>query len=155
GNLSILGDAADSTIRQTFNSAGFLEVAVDGQSHSSDPASALFDQTLAGASASTIAGIQFHAGAGHDTLNLAWDGFENRPSGSLAVSAAGADVVAEDLTVGGALTIQAERISVDGPVRANAITLAGSGWVTVEAKGLLAANQIDVSTGVFVNSGQL
>src|SRR5262249_46329315 len=33
--------------------------------------------------------------------------------------------------------------------------LAGSGWVTVEAKGLLAADQIDVSAGVFVNSGQL
>src|SRR5260370_19705373 len=80
GNLSILGDAADTTIRQSFTSAGFLEVAVDDQSHSSDPASAFFDQALAGASASTLAGIQFHAGAGHDTLTLAWDGFANRPT---------------------------------------------------------------------------
>jgi autotransporter-associated beta strand protein len=155
GNLSIFGDAGDSTIRQTFSSIGFLEVAVDGQSHSSDPTSALFDQTLAGACASTLAGIQFHAAAGHDTLTLAWDGFENRPIGNLAVSAAGADIIAQDLAVAGALTIKAQRISVDGPVRASAINLAGSGCVTVEAKGLLAADQIDVSAGVFVNSGQL
>jgi hypothetical protein len=75
GSLSILGDAADTTIRQTFSSTGFLEVAVDGRSHSSDPTSALFDQTLAGATASRLDGIQFHAGAGHDTLILKWDGF--------------------------------------------------------------------------------
>src|SRR6516225_8103350 len=96
GNLSIFGDAGDSTIRQTFSSAGFLEVAVDGQNHSSDPASAVFDQALAGASTSTLGGIQFQAGAGHDTLTLAWDGLANRSTGSLAVSAAGADVVAQD-----------------------------------------------------------
>src|SRR5260370_41495361 len=89
GNLSILGDAADSTIRQTFSRAGFLEVAVDGQSHSSDSTSAFFDQALAGASASTLADIQFHAGGGHDTLILAWDGVANRPTGSLAVRARG------------------------------------------------------------------
>src|SRR6516162_4461394 len=155
GNLSILGDMADTTIRQSFTSAGFVEIAVDGQSHSSDAASAFFDQALAGARASTLAGIQFHAGAGHDTLTLGWDGFANRPTRSLAVSAAGADVVAQDLAVAGNLTIQAERISVDGPVHAGAITLAGSGWVTIEAKGLLAADRIDVSAGVFVNSAQV
>src|SRR5262249_51954489 len=148
-------DAGDSTVRQTFSSAGFLEVAVDGQSYSSDPTSAFFDKTLTGAGANAIAGIRFDGGGGHDTLILAWDGFENRPTGSLAVSAAGADVAAEDLTVAGNLTIQAQRISVDGPVRASAITLTGPGWVTVEAKGLLAADRIDVSAGVFVNSGQL
>jgi hypothetical protein len=43
GQLSLLGDAADNTIRQTLSSAGFLEVAVDGQQHSSDPKSAFFD----------------------------------------------------------------------------------------------------------------
>src|SRR6516164_9337549 len=61
GNLSIFGDAADTTIRQTFSSTGFLEVAVDGQNHSSDPASAVFDQALAGASTSPLGGIQFQA----------------------------------------------------------------------------------------------
>src|SRR6516165_4920409 len=39
GNLSILGDAADTTMRQSFTSAGFLQVAVDDQSHSSDTTS--------------------------------------------------------------------------------------------------------------------
>jgi hypothetical protein len=147
GNLSIFGDAADTTIRQSFTSAGFLEVAVDGQSHSSDTTSAVFDQTLAGASANTLAGIQFHAGAGHDTLTLAWDGFENRPTGNLTVSAAGADVVAQDLAVAGALTIQAQRISVGGPVRASAIAFTGSAWVAVEAGGQLGANQIQHGLG--------
>src|SRR5262249_2471102 len=145
----------DSTIRQTFSSAGFLEVAVDGKSHSSDAASAFFDQALAGASAGSLSGIHFDSDGGHDTLILEWDGFANRPMGGLAISAAGADVVAQDLAVAGDLTIQAQRISVDGAVRASAIALAGYGWVTVEAKGLLAADQIDVSAGVFVNSGQL
>src|SRR5260370_5122800 len=88
GNLSILADAADTTIRQSFTSAGFLELAVDGQRHSSNPASAFFDQALAGASASTLAGVQFHAGAGHDTLTLAWDGFANRPTGLPATATA-------------------------------------------------------------------
>src|SRR5262249_13011666 len=104
GNLAIFGDAGDSTVRQTFSSAGFLAVPVDGQSYSSDPTSAFFDKTLTGAGANAIAGIRFDGGGGHDTLILAWDGFENRPTGSLAVSAAGADVVAEDLTVAGNLT---------------------------------------------------
>src|SRR5262249_44956331 len=40
-------------------------------------------------------------------------------------------------------------------VHGSAITLAGSGWVTVEAGGVLDANRIDVSASVFVNSGQL
>src|SRR6516162_4565717 len=141
GNLAIFGDAADTTIRQMFSSTGFLEVAVDGQGHSSNPRSAFFDKALAGAGAGTLAGIRFDGGGGHDTLILAWDGFENRPTGSLAVSAAGADVVAEDLTIAGALTIQAQRISVDGPVRASAIAFTGSAWVTIEAGGQLAANQ--------------
>jgi hypothetical protein len=154
-SLSILGDAADTTIRQSFTSAGFLEVAVDGQTHSSDPASAAFDQTLAGVSAAALTGIHLDSGVGHDTLILAWDGFANRPTGSLTVSAANADVNTEYLTLAGCLTIQAQRISVEGPVHASAITLAGSAWVTVEAKGIIAGDQIDVSAGVFVNSGQL
>jgi hypothetical protein len=59
------------------------------------------------------------------------------------------------LTVAGALTIQAQRISVDGPVRASAIAFTGSAWVTIEAGGQLAANQINVTSDVFVNSGQI
>jgi hypothetical protein len=39
GNLSILGDGSDHTVRQALSTAGFLEVAVDGQQHSSDPTS--------------------------------------------------------------------------------------------------------------------
>jgi hypothetical protein len=155
GSLSILGDSADTTIRQSFNSAGFLEVAVDGQTHSSNPASPFFDQALAGAGAGTLTGIQFDGGSGHDTLVLAWDGFQNRPTGDFTVSATGADVVSQDLAVAGDLTIQAQNIRMDGAVHASAIDLAASDFVTIEAKGLLAANQIDVSAGVFVNSGQL
>jgi hypothetical protein len=155
GNLSILGDGADTTVRQTFSSGGFLEVSVDGQSHSSDPASAFFDPALAGAMVGSLAGIHFDSGGGHDTLILAWDGFQNRPTGSLTVSAAGVDVVTQDVSVAGDLTIQGQRIQVDGTLRAGAVGLSGSGWVTVEAKGLVAADQIDVSAGVFVNSGQL
>jgi hypothetical protein len=155
GNLSIFGDTADTTIQQMINSAGFLEVAVDGRSHSSDPTSAFFDKALAGAGANTLTGIRIERGSGHDSLILAWDGFENRPTGSLTVSADGADVVTQDVTVAGNLTIHAQRVTVSGSVRAGTIALAGSAWVTIEAGGQLAANQIGVAADVFVNSGQI
>src|SRR5262249_16957278 len=74
---------------------------------------------------------------------------------SLAVNAAGADVVTQDLAVGGNLTVQAQRVTVSGSVSAGAIAVAGSGWVTIEAGGQLTANQIDVAAEVFVNSGQI
>jgi hypothetical protein len=151
GNLSIFGDAADTTIRQTINGAGFLEVAVDGQTHSSDPMSGFFDQAMAGASGSTLASILFEAGSGHDTLILGPETLAH----SFTISAAGADVITQDLTVAGDFSLQAQRISVDGAVHANSIGLTVSGWVTIEAIGSLAANHMDVSAGVFVNSGQL
>src|SRR5262249_27663276 len=147
---SLHGDGSDATIRQTLSSTGFLEVAVDGQQHSSDPKSAFFDQALAGATAGNIAGIHLDGG-GHDTLILEP---ETLP-GSLTVSAAGAEVVAQDLTIAGKLTIQAQSVTVHGALHASAIALAGSGWVTIEASGLLAANQIGVAADVFVNSGQI
>jgi hypothetical protein len=154
GQLSLHGDGSDAIVRQTLSSAGFLEIAVDGQLHSGDPKSAFFDQALAGANAGNLAATRLDGG-GHDTLILAWDGFENRPTGSLTVTAAGAEVVTQDITIAGKLTIQAQRVTVEGAVRASAIALAGSGWVTIEARGHLAANQISVAADVFVNSGRL
>ena len=108
GQLSLLGYGSDAIIQQTLNSAGFLEVAVDGQLHSSDPKSAFFDQALAGANAGNMAGIRFHGG-GHDTLILSADEL----AGNLAVSADG-EVRTKDVTVGGSLAIHAPTVNVGG-----------------------------------------
>jgi autotransporter-associated beta strand protein len=148
-SLSILGDAKDTTIRESVSSSGFLEVAVDGQRHSSDPTSAFFDQALAGASGSTLSGISFNGG-GHDTLILG----SQELAGNLVVSAS-ASIVTEDVVASGQLTIEAPSIEVSGRLGGSGITLAASGLITVEAGGQLAAERLEVSAGVFVNSGQL
>jgi hypothetical protein len=131
GNLSILGDASDHTVRQGLSTAGFLEVAVDGQQHSSDPKSAFFDPALAGANADSFTEIRFDGG-GPGTLIL------------------GSEALAGGLTV-----VSDANITVDGAVQAGSITLEGSSWVNVEAGGSLVAGRIDVSAGVFVNGGQM
>src|SRR6516164_4299163 len=59
GTLALRGDAGDNTVRETLSPGGFLELMLDGQRHSSDPASAFFDRELAGASAGALAAIWF------------------------------------------------------------------------------------------------
>src|SRR6516225_50921 len=71
GILALRGDAGDNTVREILSPGGFLELALDGQRHSSDPTSAAFDKALAGARAGTLAGLWFDGGGGHDTLTLA------------------------------------------------------------------------------------
>lgn len=164
GELVFRGDAAENTVRSAITRDGFLQVTLDGQRLSSDPASPFFQNCLGGANLGTLARIRFD-GDSHDTLILSSQSL----AGNLGVSAAGATVVTENVTVNGQLTIQAQNITVSGALRASAIALTGSGWVTVEATGSLAAlplsqpapaggvngGRIDVATDVFVNSGQL
>jgi hypothetical protein len=154
--LELRGDAGPDTVRQALSPAGFLEVAVAGRPHSSDPTSASFDPALAGASAGTLVGIRLDGGA-QDTLIL---GSQKLPGG-LRVVAPEAAVTTEDVAVGGALRIEAHGITVGGALRGSAVELAGSGLVAVEAKGRLDAQQagsggsIEVTAAVFVNSGQV
>jgi hypothetical protein len=149
GKLSLLGDATASTVRESVSRTGFVEVAVDGQRHSGNPASAFFDPALATATAGTLAGIRFDGG-GQDTLILG----TQQLAGSLAVSGDAA-VVADGVGVARRLSIQAPSIDVTGHVDAGDIALSAPGLVTVEASGRLVAGRIEVSVGVFVNSGQL
>jgi hypothetical protein len=133
GELAIRTDAGDNVVREVLTAGGFLDVTANGQEYSSDPTSAAFDKSLAGASDTTLAGIRFDGGGGQDTLIL---GSQTLPD-SLTVSATGAN------------------ITVDGAVHSSAITLAGSGWVTIAVGALLRADQIAVTADVFANSGQL
>jgi hypothetical protein len=148
GDLYLRAGAGDHIVRETVNAAGFLEVAFDGQRHSSDPNSAFFDPALAGAG--TLTGIRFDGGSGHDTLTL---GSQTLAGGLTVLS--DADVLTQDVTAAGPLTIQAPTITVGGTLHASGVTLDGSDRVTVEAAGLLAAGRIDVSAGTFVNTGQV
>ena len=70
GIVVLHGDAGDNAIQESLSPGGFLELTLDGQRRSSDPASAFFDQALAGAGASTLAALWFDGGGGSDTLTL-------------------------------------------------------------------------------------
>jgi hypothetical protein len=149
GKLSLLGDATASTVREGVGGSGFIEVAVDGQVHSGDPASASFDPALAGATSATLTGIQFQGGA-QDTLVLG----AQELWGDLVVSSDAA-VVAEDVGTVGQMAIQAPGIDVTGRVAATGLALSAPGLVTVEASDRLLADRVEVSAGVFVTSGQV
>jgi hypothetical protein len=127
--LALRGDAGDNTVRETLSAGGFLELALDGQRHSSDPTSAYFDKALAGARAGTLAGLWFDGG-GHDTLTLG----SQRLAGGLQVNAPGVTVVIETVSAIGPVAITAQAVTVTG-------TLAGS--------------RLDVTADRFVNTGQL
>jgi hypothetical protein len=124
-------------LREATTAAGFVEVSVNGQSYSSDPASAAFDPHLAGATAATVTGIRL-AGGEQATLALG----PEQLSGSLTVSAPGATVVR-------------------GTLHGSASALAASSWMTVEAHGAVLADsaagggQVAIAADKFVNSGQV
>jgi hypothetical protein len=118
GQLAIHAAAAGDTVREAVTAAGALEVRLGGQLHSSDPASAAFDPALAGAGRGHLAAVRFD-GQAADTLVL---GPQSLPGG-LRVTAAGAQVVTEDVTVAGALDITAAGITVRGALHAAAATL--------------------------------
>src|SRR5262249_3931753 len=155
GLLAIRPDAGGAAVREALGPAGFLELTAGGRLHSSDPASASFDPALAGATGATLPALRFDGGPG--TLVL---GPQSLP-GSLPVRAGGADVVTEDVAVGGRLAVQASAITVRGALRAGAVDLAGWGWVTVEAAGRVAAGRGDGggrgggAAGGVVHAGQL
>jgi hypothetical protein len=157
GTLAIRSQGAATSIHEAVSGAGFVEISVNGQDHSSDPGLASFDARLAGASAANVNGIVLLGGSGQDTLVL-----DNQQlSGGLSVNAPGATVITQDVAVGGPLVVQASDISVRGALHGSAVGLAASDWVTVEAQGAVVAGsaaargQIEVAAARFVNSGQL
>jgi hypothetical protein len=155
GVLAVRGDTGGA-VREALTPEGFVELTLGGQRHSGDPGSASFDPALAGATASTLAGIRFDGG-GQGTLVL---GPQQVP-GSLTVRAGGAGVVTEDVAVAGRLAIAAATIDVGSALHGGAIALTGSRGVTVDAAGSLTARQgvsggrVEVTADVFVNSGQV
>ncbi len=155
GAVLIRGDGAGHTIQEGLTARGFLQVTLDGQPHSSDPASTAFDPLLAGATAARITAIQLNGG--QDTLTLG----SQQLTGGLTVSAPAATVVTQDLTVGGSVTIQAADVTVRGTLQASAVRLAATDWVNIEDTGRVIAGSGDkggrlaVLADKFVNTGQL
>jgi hypothetical protein len=127
--------AKGQTVRENVTSGGFVDVTFNGQHHSSNLGAASFDRALAGATASTVTGIRLQ-GSSADTLVLG----SQQGSSGLTVQAGGATVVTQDVTASGPLTIQAANITVSGSLNDSNVTLAASGWVTVDA-----AAHIDIS----------
>ncbi len=156
GAVLIRSDGAGHTIEEALTSRGFLDVTLDGQPHSSDPAAAAFDPLLAGATAARVTGIQLD-GVGQDTLTLG----AQQLAGGLTVTAPGATVVTQDISASGSLILQAADITVRGTLQANAVTLTAAGWVNVEDTGRVVAGnsnrggRLTVVAAKFVNTGQL
>jgi hypothetical protein len=156
GQLAIREDGGEHTVRESITGDGFVDVTLDGLEHSSNPRSASFDRALAGATGATVTGIRF-AGGSQDTLTLG----SQQVAGGLTVQATGATVVTQNVAAAGSLAIQAPNITVNGAVQGSSVSLAASGWVTVNAAGRVqsvpaaSGGSIAVAADVFVNSGQL
>ena len=163
GQLGIREDAGVHTVGEAVSSGGFVDVTLDGQDHSSNPASASFDRALAGATSATVSSIRFDGGA-EDTLNVG----SQHVAGGFTVQASGGTVVTQNVAASGPLAIQAPSITVSGALQGSSVGLAASGWVNIEAAGRIDAvpssgrtgsvstpSTIAVTAGVFVNSGQL
>ena len=135
GILALHGSARDNTLREAVNPAGFLELTLDGQVHSSDPASAAFDPGLAGATRATLTGLRYDGPGGDATLILG----PQQLAGGLRVSATGVRVLAEDMTAAGPVEIAAPAITVRGNLRGSSLALNSPGLVTVEPAGSLAS----------------
>ena len=157
GQLVIRPDGGENTVRESLTPDGFLEVMLNSDLHSSDPASVSFDANLAGAGRGMINGIRYESSGSDNTLTLGrqiW-------SSNFTVAAGNADVIVEDLDVAGRLAVAGQRITVEGQIHAGSVSLAGAGWVDIEAKGSVRAQEghvggeIDVATDIFVNAGQL
>jgi hypothetical protein len=156
GTLRIRGDGTGHTMQEAFTPSGFLELTLDGQPHSSDPASAAFDPLLIGATAGRVTGIQLDGGS-QDTLIVGSQQLAN----GLTVTAPGATLVTQDVSVGGPLVIRAGDITVHGTLRGSAVTLAATDWVNIEDTGRVVAesggtgSRLAVFADKFVNTGQL
>ena len=157
GEVAIRGDNADSTIQETLTPRGYIDVTLDGQHHSSDPASAAFNPHLAGATAARLTGIRLDGDGGQGTLILGPQQLEGR----LNVTAPGAEVITEDITLRGPMTVQASNITIRGTLRGSAVTLDATAWVSVEPTGAVVAEQgnrggrISVIADKISNTGQL
>jgi hypothetical protein len=151
GVLHIRAEGADQTISETVTPAGFVQVTIAGQRHSADPASDSFDPALAGATSSTLAGLWLESGGAGETLILG----AQQLAGGLLVHAGDAQVVTQDVRVGGPVAIQASAVIVSGALDSSGVTLAASGLVSIEASARVTAEQIAVAADIFVNAGQI
>jgi hypothetical protein len=161
GNLSILGDAVSSTVRESLSRTGFVDVAVDDQRHSGDPASAFFDPALAGATAATLTGIRFDGsflstggtvkfnGSADQALDSGGQAFANlvhqAANGTVTLSLTG-----NDLAVNGSFTNSIGIFDANTQaVTVNALTTLAAGTRYLASSG----NQSFAD--LFINSGTL
>jgi hypothetical protein len=68
GWLQIAGDAGNNIVKQTVTNNGYYQFDIDGNIFSSDRDSSFFLQSLAGATSTSVVGINFDGGLGYDTL---------------------------------------------------------------------------------------
>ncbi len=137
-------------------SRGFVQVIVDGQAFSSDPASPAFDPALAGAGANSLHGIDFRGG-GQSTLTL--DG--QQLAGNFTVTSDSPLTVAGAIAAGGTVSLTAPALTVSGAVRGTAISLQSSGTLqllsgaTVSARAGMNGGSVSVAAAEVLNGGTI
>jgi hypothetical protein len=151
GLLGIRGNGGDNTIREAVNAHGYVEVTLNGDIHSADPASAFFDPALATATADHLAGLTLEQDGGNDTLTLA----SQQLPADFVVQAPGAEVVTQDLTAAGRLSISASTLTITGSLHASTVSLAADHLTNIETAATITAAQLDATAPVFVNTGQI
>ncbi|MEX2138898.1 MAG: tandem-95 repeat protein [Pirellulales bacterium] len=136
GQLTIYGDAGDNVVREWLTADGFLEVSIDGVTHSARPDSAWYDPLLGGATWSTLSEVVMLGRGGNDLLVIADQTLDD----GLIIDSDGALLVEGSVHVGQGFHASATAIDVTGSVTAH------GGYVSIHsASETLVRGSIDVS----------
>jgi len=154
GLLAIVGQAPDDTARISLTGTD-LEVTLDGQAYSSNPASPAFDPALQGVSASKLAFLQFD-GQGQGALLLT----DFHAAHDLAVRTNAAVRLAGQVDDTGALDVQGQTIEVAGSVRSPDLALTSTGLLTIDLSGRVDASggtggQVQINAANVLNAGTI
>jgi hypothetical protein len=151
--LSILAPARPIDVELSAGANSTISLKVDGQVHSSDPASLHFDPTLAALPANSIRQVALTGGGTQNQLIIShWSS-----SDGLSLISDGAITFRDQVSAVGTLQVSAVQLTLSGSVRAGSATLATSGIVNVTAGGTLtvASGPLFVSADYFVNVGRV
>jgi hypothetical protein len=154
--LSITAPTGRHQVEEGLSATGIVEVRVDGQAYSSDPASPAFVATLAGAGPASLTGIAF-SGGGQAALTLD----DQALAGGFTVTSDSPVVVAGRVNAGGSIALTAPALAISGSLCGTAIALDSGGMLQVLGSAIVSAEAgssggtIRVAVGELINSGTI
>ena len=154
GTLDIQGTSGADTVAIGRSARGFVTVTIDGEVRSGDLRDrAAFDRRLSGLRVDRLRSVRLTGDDPLDTVVL------NTTLGTAARPAriqSNAVTIAAPMNQAGTLRIEARSITVSADVRADAIVLAASGLLNLEAGGSLTASKsIELKADRLIQTGNL